>query len=49
MENDQDYFLKIKKGRPMTDSDLIIDEANEKIYDLYNDPIEYKKARKYSL
>lgn len=40
-------FTKHKKGRPMADSNVIIDEVNNKVYDPNEDPIEYKKARKY--
>jgi len=35
-----------KKGRPMTDKDIIYDEFNQKFYDPNIDLIEYKKARK---
>jgi hypothetical protein len=35
-----------KKGRPMTDTNIIIDEVTNTIYDPELDPIEYKKARK---
>lgn len=31
----------------MEDSNLIIDEVNEKVYDHNLDPSEYRKARKY--
>ena len=36
-----------KKGRPMTDMNIIVDEVNNKIYDPLVDPEEYKKARKF--
>jgi len=35
-----------KRGRPMTDKCLIIDEVTSKIYDPDVDPEEYRKARK---
>ncbi len=38
-----------KKGRPMTDMNIIVDEVNNKIYDPLVNPEEYKKARKYIL
>jgi hypothetical protein len=30
----------------MTDTNIIYDEINQKYYDINDDPIEYKKARK---
>ena len=47
VESTQDFFLKVKKGRPMEDSNMIMDEVNAKVYDLCVDPVEYRKARKY--
>ncbi len=41
-----DNLLKHKKGRPMTDTNVIYDDLNERYYDPIQDPIEYKKARK---
>jgi hypothetical protein len=38
-----------KKGRPMTDSNIIVDEITNQIYDPELDPMEYKKARKYGI
>jgi hypothetical protein len=40
------YQLGGKRGRPMTDKCLIIDETKKKIYDPDIDPEEYRKARK---
>ena len=40
------YQLGGKRGRPMTDKCLIIDETTKKIYDPDIDPEEYRKARK---
>jgi hypothetical protein len=39
-------FIGNKKGRPMADTNIIIDEVTNTIYDPELDPIEYKKARK---
>jgi hypothetical protein len=36
-----------KKGRPMSDINIIVDEVTGRIYDPNVDPEEYKKARKY--
>ena len=41
------FLIGGKKGRPMTDMNIIIDEVNNKIYDPMIDPEEYKKARKF--
>jgi hypothetical protein len=35
-----------KKGRPMIDTDIIVDEVTGEIYDPNVDIEEYKKARK---
>jgi len=40
------HFTKHKKGRPMNDSFVIVDEVSKKIYDPNEDLVEYKKARK---
>ena len=42
----QPFQLGGKRGRPMTDKCLIIDETSNKIYDPEIDPEEYRKARK---
>jgi hypothetical protein len=39
-------FMKQKKGRPMTDTNVIYDEVLDKFFDPDDDPVEYKKARK---
>lgn len=50
---DKDKLLNVqfnqlggKRGRPMTDKSLIIDEITNKVYDPDVDPEEYRKARK---
>lgn len=42
----QNTFTKHKKGRPMTDTKVIVDDVTKKVYDPNVDPLEYKKARK---
>jgi hypothetical protein len=45
-EEDVQCFMKQKKGRPMTDTNVIYDEVLDKFFDPDEDPVEYKKARK---
>ncbi len=40
-------FTGVKKGRPMTDMNIIKDDINNKIYNPNSDYVEYMKARKY--
>lgn len=46
LSNFQNNQLGGKRGRPMTDKSLIIDEITNKVYDPDIDPEEYRKARK---
>jgi len=46
LSNCPNYQLGGKRGRPMTDKSLIIDEITNKVYDPDIDPEEYRKARK---
>ncbi len=39
-------FIKQKKGRPMNDTNIIVDDLTGKLYDPNSDALEYKKARK---
>jgi hypothetical protein len=43
---EENKLLKQKKGRPMMDTNVIYDEVNDRYYDPYQDPLEYRKARK---
>jgi hypothetical protein len=45
-DSKKDTLIGNKKGRPMTDNNIIVDEITNRIYDPELDPIEYKKARK---
>jgi len=42
-EKEEIIFIKNKKGRPMTDTDVIVDEITHKVY-TPDDP-EYKKSK----